>query len=239
MNSLDDIVGFKNRKIYQNRDFFCFSLDSLLLAYYTEIKKNDERILELGVGNGVNLLILSKKHKQKMIGIDIQKESVDLAKKSIKYNKLEEQIEIKEMDIKGCYKKLGNDCFDVILCNPPYFSKESITKNKVKTNAKSEQLLSLDDVFRESSKLLKNGGRLYMVYPVTNLEEVLESSRKYNLGVKNIRYVYYNKERSAKIMLFKACKNAKKGLIVEKPLILFENGGKTPEYRKIMGEEDD
>lgn len=97
----------------------------------------------------------------------------------------------------------------------------------------------LDDVFRESSKLLKNGGRLYMVYPVTNLEEVLESSRKYNIGVKSIKYVYYNKERSAKIMLFKACKNAKKGLIVEKPLILFENGEKTPEYRKIMGEEDD
>lgn len=239
MESLDDIVGFRNRKVYQNRDFFCFSLDSLLLSYYTKIKKSDKKILELGVGNGVNLLILSKRYKQKMIGIDIQEESIKLAKKSVEYNELEDQIEIIQMDVKGSYKKLGNDIFDVVLCNPPYYGKESTTKNKVKSNAKSEQLLSLEDVFKESSKLLKNGGYLYMVYPVTNLEGVLATSRKFNMGVKNIRYVYYNKDKPAKIMLLKACKNAKVGVTVEKPLILFENGEKTEEYRKMLGEEDD
>ena len=78
-----------------------------------------------------------------------------------------------------------------------------------------------------------------MVYPVTNLEGVLATSRKFNMGVKNIRYVYYNKDKPAKIMLLKVCKNAKVGVTVEKPLILFENGEKTEEYRKMLGEEDD
>ena len=210
----------------------------MLLSYYVEIKKSDTNILELGVGNAVNLLILSLKHKQKMLGIDIQKESITLAKKSIKYNKLEKQIEVKNMDIKDSYKDLGNDIFDVILCNPPYFDKGSISKNKVKTRAKSEQLISLEDIFKESSKLLKNSGKLYMVYPTTNLEEVFALSRKYNLGVKKIRFVYYNKERKAKVMLVKICKNARVGLILEEPLILFENGQKTEEYKKILGEKE-
>ena len=239
MRFLDDIVGFKNRKIYQDRDFFCFNLDSLLLSYFTEIKKSDENILELGVGNGVNLLILSKKYSNNFVGIDIQKENIELAKESIKYNGLDDRITIYQMNIIDAYKKLGNNKYDVILCNPPYFEKSSSTKNHIKAVAKSKMLISLEDIVKETNKLLNNGGRLYMVYPTTGLDEILLLSNKYNLKVKKIRYVYYDKSRESKIMLLKICKNGKRGLSVDKPLILFDNKEKTEEYRRILGEIDD
>ena len=235
MESLDDIVGFKNRKIYQNRDFFCYSLDSLLLSYYVDIKKNDKNVLELGVGNGVNLLILSKRYQQKMIGIDIRKENIVLAQKSIEYNHLDDQLKVMELNIKDCYKKLGNDKYDVILCNPPYYS-ASTNKDTIKGIAKSEKEITLDEIFNEVKKLLKNSGRFYLVYPTTNLENIITLTKKYNLNVKNIRYVYYDEAKSSKVMLLKICKNSKTGLIVEKPLILFKNGKKTREYKEMLGE---
>ena len=94
MERLDDILGYKNRKIYQDDDCFSFSLDSVMLANFATIRMRDKNILDLGCGNGVIPLILSLRTDKKIVGVELQKKLANMAIKSVKYNGLESQIEI-------------------------------------------------------------------------------------------------------------------------------------------------
>ena len=98
MEVLNDLVGYKNLKIYQNTEWFAFSLDSVLLPNFVTLNKNIERIMDLGCGNAPIPLILSTKTNAKIIGVEIQKDSYELARKSVLYNHLENQIELLNMD---------------------------------------------------------------------------------------------------------------------------------------------
>ena len=100
MEVLHDLVGYKNLKIYQNTDWFLFSLDSVLLANFVTINKNVKNIIDLGCGNAPIPLILSTKTKAHIIGVEIQKDSYNLAKKSVVYNELDNQIELINIDMK-------------------------------------------------------------------------------------------------------------------------------------------
>ena len=70
MEVLNDLVGYKNLKIYQNTEWFAFSLDSVLLPNFVTLNKNIERIMDLGCGNAPIPLILSTKTNAKIIGVD-------------------------------------------------------------------------------------------------------------------------------------------------------------------------
>ena len=94
MEVLNDLVGYKNLKIYQNSDWFTFSLDSVLLANFVTINPKTKKILDLGCGNAPIPLILSTKTKASIVGVEIQKDSYDLATKSVLYNHLENQIQL-------------------------------------------------------------------------------------------------------------------------------------------------
>ena len=100
MEVLNDILGYPNRKIYQNTDFFSFSLDSVMLSNFVTIRLRDKKILDLGTGNGVIPLILSLRTDKPIVGVEIQKSLSNLAEKSIRYNNLESQISIINCDMK-------------------------------------------------------------------------------------------------------------------------------------------
>ena len=121
MERINDIVGYKNRRIYQDDDCFSFSLDSLILGNFSTIKKNDNRILDICTGNGIIPFILSLRTDKNIEGVEIQNKLFDLAVKSNKLNNLEDQINIVNADINELYKELESDSIDTITCNPPYF----------------------------------------------------------------------------------------------------------------------
>ena len=112
MERINDILGYKNRKIYQDDNFFSFSLDSVILANYSTIRKSDKNILDLCSGNGVVPLIMSLRTDKKIIGVEIQEDLVKLANKSIKYNKLDKQINMICSDIKEFITKDRYDSYD-------------------------------------------------------------------------------------------------------------------------------
>lgn len=121
MEVLNDILGYPNRKIYQNTDFFSFSLDSVMLSNFVTIRLRDKKILDLGTGNGVIPLILSLRTDKPIVGVEIQKSLANLAEKSIRYNSLETQISIITSDMKDYVTSDTIEEYDVITCNPPYF----------------------------------------------------------------------------------------------------------------------
>ena len=67
---------------------FQFSLDSVLLANFVTINPKVHNILDIGTGNAIIPIILSKKTSAKITGVEIQKESFKLAIKSVKINQL-------------------------------------------------------------------------------------------------------------------------------------------------------
>lgn len=239
MKVLNDILGYKNLSIYQDSEFFCFSLDSVILANYSNIRLRDENIIDLGCGNGVIPLILSKRTNKKIIGVEIQKKCFDLAIESVKYNKLDNQIELINSDIKDLDEKYNN-YFDLILCNPPYFKindKNFLNLSKEKQIARHELMLNLDKLFSVSKKLLKNNGNIDIVHRPERLLEIFDSMRKYNIEPKRIKFVYENINKPSTLVLVEGQQNGKPGLKIDEPLIMYNiDGSYSDEYQSLINE---
>ena len=124
---VNDLVYFNNLKIVQNKNYFNFSLDSILLPSFVEITPNTKMILDLCTGNAPIPLVLSTKTNAKIIGVELQKDIYDLANESIKINNIN-NIELINKDAKEIIKDYETDTFDLITCNPPYFKYNNTMK---------------------------------------------------------------------------------------------------------------
>ena len=146
MEVLHDLVGFQNLKIFQNTDWFSFSLDSVLLPNFVTLNHNIERVLDLGTGNAPIPMILSLKTKAKIVAVEIQEDLYQLAKKNIDYNHLRDRIELLHLDMKKLREIYGPDTFDVITCNPPYFKYQEsshLNDDEHKVIARHEKCITL------------------------------------------------------------------------------------------------
>ena len=230
------LLGYANLKIVQDPEMFSFSLDSVLLPNFITINKNINKILDIGTGNGPIPLILSTKTKAHITGIEIQKEVSQMAKESVRLNKLEKQITIINEDIKN--NNFENETFDVITCNPPYFEvkdESKFNKNEYKTIARHEINLNLDDLFKIAKKTLKNNGIIGLVHRPERLLDIIITMRKYNIEPKKIRFVYPKKDKEANILLIEGKKNGNKGLKILPPLYSHnEDGTYTEQIKKYF-----
>ena len=234
------LLGYKDLYIVQNTQMFNFSLDSVLLPNFATINTNVKNILDIGCGNAPIPLILSTKTDAKIVGVEIQKEVYDLAKKSVKINNLEDRIEIINYDINDIYNEFETESFDIITCNPPFFKvtdQSHFNKNDYKTIARHEVKLNLDQIFNIAKKLLKNNGNIVMVHRPERLLDIVMTMKKYNIEPKRIQLVYPKTNMDANILLIEGVKNGKSGLKIEPSLIIHdEDGSYTDEVRKMFEE---
>lgn len=234
------LLNFSNKIIYQNDEWFLFSLDSLLLANFVDLRKSDKNILDLCTGNAPIPMFLSMKTSAHIIGVEIQKEIYDLGKKSIKENKMDNQIKLINVDIKDLIKRFEMDSFDVITCNPPYFkvfNNKMLNENENKMIARHEIKCNLEDILSISKKLLKTGGTFSMVHTPDRLIEIILLMKKYNIEPKKIQFVYPNENKNANILLIEGIKNGKLGLKILKPLYVHNADNSYKEEIKKMFQE--
>ena len=216
MEVLNDIVD-KGLKIYQNDNYFKFSLESVLLPDFIDVNLRDKMILDLCSGNAPIPLILSQKTKAHIYGVEIQKEIYDLGIKSIKENKKDKQITLLNMDVKNLKKEFLGDTFDIITVNPPYFKVSSSSlqnKNIEKADARHENLLKLDELLPIVNYLLKTNGAFYMVHRTERFLEIIEKLNKVNLIPKKVQFLYPKAFKDSKLFFIKAVKNGHQGLKV-------------------------
>ena len=239
MERLDDILGYSNLKIYQNSDYFAFSLDSIILANYCNIRLRDKKIVDFCTGNGVIPLILTRRTKAEIFGIEIQKNLADLAIKSVSYNGLENQIRIINEDVKDFSKK-NISKFDLVLCNPPYFKlneKSSLNESYEKKIARHEIMIDIEGICDCAKKVLKDNGNLCLVHRSERLMEIIEILRKNNFEPKRIKFVHETIEKESTLVLIEAQKLGKVGLKIDKPLVLYNiDGSLTDEYKRLQEE---
>ena len=235
---INDLLNYSNLKIIQNKDYFNFSLDSVLLPNFVLLSPNTKNILDLCTGNAPIPLILSTKTKANIIGVEIQKEIYDLAKKSVKLNNIN-SISLINDDVKNITKKFETDSFDIITCNPPYFKcneNSILNDNDIKSIARHELKVNIEDIIRISKKLLKNGGSLNIVHRTDRLIEIIDLMKKNNLEPKRIQFIYPKKNSDSNIVLIDGRKNGKPGLKILKPLIVHnEDGSYTKEVLNLFG----
>ncbi len=235
---LDDLQ-IKGYKIIQKPGQFCFSVDAVLLANHASVRKG-ERALDLGCGTGVVPLLLEAKNEGgPYVGLEIQEECAGLARRSVAYNGLEDKIEIVTGDIREASALFGMASFSVITANPPYMTADQGKQNtnEAQNIARREVLGTLDDLLRESAKLLKTGGRFYMIHRPSRLPEILAKMSAAHLEPKRMRLVHPYADREANLVLLTGVKGGKPQLKVEAPLVVYgEDGNYTEEMKGIYGE---
>lgn len=218
---LNDLFDY-NLKIYQDTDKFKFSLDSLLLSEFVDIKKSDGKLLDLCSGNAPLPLILASRYDIAVTGIEIQPEIYELAIKSIAYNNLDSKITMLNINAKDTNNYFPGNNFDIITCNPPFFKVDKsslLNENKEKAIARHELTITLEEIIATSAYLLKDNGKFYLVHRPERLEEILNYANKNNLHVKEIEFIYTNIEDYAIMVLLKFVKNAKTGVKIGSKVI--------------------
>lgn len=240
MEMLNDILGYKNRKIYQNTDYFAFSLDSVLLANFATIRPRDNNIVDLCSGNGVIPLILSLRTNKKIVGVELQDKLNELAERSIIYNGLEDCISMINANVKDFDTVDNIEKYDLVTCNPPYFKvneKNFFKLSPEKVIARHEVELTLAELLSISKKILKNGGNLAIVHRPERLLEILLEFRKNNIEPKRLQFVYERIDKGSTLVLIEGQKAGRAGLKIENPLVLYNSDGSmTDEYSKLLVE---
>lgn len=236
-NERIDDLEFKNLKIIQNKEGFCFGMDSILLSDFAKEMRHHAKVLDLGTGTGIiSILLCGKTDLKKVIGVEIQKEVAEMASRSIQLNDLQDKFEIINeniLNLNNIYKKQS---FDVIVTNPPYKKKNTgmINEKEKKIISRHEITANLEDFIKIAKDLLKDNGEFYMVHRPERLVDILNLMRKYKIEPKILRFVYSDKNKEPKLILIKGVKNGKPFLKVEKNLYIYDENGKyTEEILKI------
>jgi len=225
---INELLKFNSLKIVQNKNYFNFSLDSILLPSIVSLNKSTKKIMDLGTGNAPIPLILITKTDAKIYGVEIQKEIYELAKETLKINSLEKKIVLINDDVKNIVNKFETDSFDIITCNPPYFkvTDQSLKNdNEIKSIARHEILINLEDIIVIARKLLKNNGQLCLVHRTDRLIDIIVLMRQNNIEPKKIRFIYPKVGKESNLVLINGTKNGKQGLKILNPLIVHDEEG--------------
>lgn len=225
-------------RIIQDPGRFCFGMDAVLLSGFANVKPG-EHVLDLGTGTGIIPILLEAKTKgEHFTGLEIQPESADMAERSVKLNGLTERINIVTGDIKEASSIFGASSFEVVTTNPPYMiGQHGISNPKdAKAIARHEILCDLEDILRESARLLKPQGRFYMVHRPFRLAEIFSKMIEYHIEPKRMKLVYPFADKEPNMVLIEGLRGGRSRLTVEKPLIVYkEPGVYTDEIYDIYG----
>ncbi|MFT4143913.1 MAG: tRNA1(Val) (adenine(37)-N6)-methyltransferase [Mobilitalea sp.] len=233
-----DELHRNNYKIIQNPKKFCFGMDAVLLSGFAKVMSK-EIALDMGTGTGIiPILLEAKTEGRHFTGLEIQEESADMARRSVALNKLNDKVDIVTGDIKEASAVFGLASFDVVTCNPPYMNHSHgiVNPGEAKAIARHELLCTLEDVVREASKVLKPGGRFYLVHRPFRLVEIMNKLTEYKLEPKRMKLVYPFVDKEPNMVLIECMKGAKSMIKVEAPLIVYkEPGVYTDEIYDIYG----
>ena len=236
---LHDLMAYDGLKIYQNKKLLSFSIDSILLANFVKITPRIKNIMDFGTGFAPIPLFLSLKTIAKITAIDILEEACEYSKDSVSINHLNDQIEVRNLDIRKAHEIYKDSSFDIITCNPPFFKagdEKVLNQIEERTTARHETHLKLEDMITQAKRLLSTGGSLVFIHRVDRLEEIILLLNKHRFHIKRMQYVYPKKGKKALMVLIDAKSNSKTGSMeLLEPLCIYnEDGTYTLEVLEIF-----
>lgn len=237
-NERVDFIQRKGYKVIQNPEVFCFGIDAVLLADFSKVKKKD-KVLDIGTGTGIIPILMFARYENKSyVGIDIQKDMIEMANRSIKMNKIEDHIEMRCLNIQDIMDYYPAGSFDIVTTNPPYMKGNAglVSDNMAKMIARHEITCSLEDIIKNAAYVLRDKGHFYMIHRPHRLVDIMALMRQYRLEPKRLQMVHPSKGKAPTMVLIEGIKYAKAELIVEPPLYIYNRKGKyTDEIYEIYG----
>ncbi len=231
--TLDSILDIR---LYQHRRGYRFSVDSVLLYAFSEMKR-PSRVADLGAGSGVVGLLLAKKYPDASVElIELQEGLCRLAKRNIRLNRLGGRVRAIRADMRDLPQGLGQ--FDLVASNPPFRRKGAgrLSRGDERALARHELELTLGELVSAAAGLLRHLGRFFVVYHPQRLSELIQELRAAGLEPKRLRFVHGNQGSEARMVLLEAAKGGRVGLKVERPLFLYrQDGSYTDEVARIYG----
>ncbi len=215
-------LGDKRLKIIQASDSYRFSVDSILLLNFIRIK-NYEKIIDLGTGSGIiPLLLFGKRKGLSIYGVEIQRDLADMARRSVDLNKLQNGINIIQEDFRNLKNIFKNQQFDVAVSNPPYISLGHGKINPLSSRAIARHEIKgdIEDIISVSNYLLKNKGRIYLIYRSAKLIKLVIALKKYGIEPKVIKFIHPRPGENANLVLLEGIKSGKEELKIEDPIFL-------------------
>ncbi len=228
--TLDDLI-IGGYKLIQPRQGYRFSIDAVLLSHFPEIKKV-KQVVELGSGNGVIPLLLSARSGSiRIIGVEIQEPMVIRARRSVEYNRLQEQVQIIQGDLQTIEKYLPAASTDLVLSNPPFWGRGEgrISKNPEEACARHEIAMDLKGLVRAAAYLLSPGGSFCLIHRAERLTDIVNLCTAYRLLPVRLRTVHSFWHEEAKLILLEAQKREQGRLQVLPPLVIYNKPGEYSE----------
>jgi tRNA1Val (adenine37-N6)-methyltransferase len=235
--TLDDL-RLGGLRVIQKKDGYRFSLDPLLLCAFARIQP-DETVCDLGCGSGVIPLMLARTTgARRIVGIEIQPELADRARRSVLLNDLQDRVEVLHQDLRSAREVLAPESCQVVLANPPYRRPHSgrLAPGEERARARHELHGGLEDFLSCSAYLLGTGGRFYMVHLAERLAELLAGMRQVGLEPKRLRCVHSRPGEPACLVLAEGRRGAAAGMAVEAPLFIHGEDGYSAEVLSMYGE---
>lgn len=227
-----------NLWLIQDPSRFRFGMDAVLLSAFAALRAG-ERCLDMGTGTGILPLLLSAKTEAaELVGLEIQPESAEMARRSVEMNGLGGRISVVEGDIRTASEQFGRSSFDSVVANPPYMigGHGIVNPEDAKAIARHEVLCTFDDLVRETAAVLKPNGHFYLVHRPFRLAEIINTLYRYKLEPKRLRLVYPFADREPNMVLIDSVLGGRPRLTVEKPLIIWDAPGQyTEEVRELYG----
>lgn len=211
-----DYLHGTDMKIIQNPDMFHSCSDTELLGCFMRVKRKD-RVLDIGTNNGALLLYASVHHPYYMHGIDLFEEVIETANTNAKLNQVPMTLSVSSL------QQFQSVPFDLILCNPPYFhttADQLKNENIYLKAARHEEYLTLEDLFSNVKRLLKDNGRFDMVYRPTDLFRVFSTAKKYGFFCTRMRIAYASINGRAKTVLLEFTRKKTGETMIEPPSFL-------------------
>lgn len=199
--------------------------DTLLLRDFIKIKRG-ERVCELGCGSGFISISLGMEGKaSKILGIEIQRELVEIARKNVIMNGLEGIVEIIEGDLRSIKTIVKPSIFDVVIANPPYIKmgRGRPSPDPQRSIARQEVKGTLEDWIYAASYLLKSGGRAYFIFLPDRLSEIIEKMKSRRIEPKIIQFIYPHQHKPSNLFLLQAVKDGREGISVLPPHIISDS----------------
>lgn len=234
---LDDLE-YKGLKIIQREGLYHFTSDSVLLANIVKVR-NGDRVLDMGTGSGIIAILIAAKNQVTVTGIDIQNVMVDMAMRSVEMNNLQHKVKILKQDIKSAPKELGYDSYDVVVSNPPYSKLNSGDMNAQDniSISRHEVMINLEQLIESAAKLVKFGGKFFLIHKAERLAEIIELMCRYNLTPKKLINILPKSNKAVDTVIVEGKKGAKHGMKIEALTVYNDDNTMTKAAAKLYSKE--